>query len=99
MWCPQKLQKQILDVVAQKLDLTKVLVSSVINTLFDAVIDEVAKGSKVSVAGFGIFEAKARKERIGRNPKTGEEIKIEASVTPNFKAGENFKSKVSSGNE
>jgi DNA-binding protein HU-beta len=84
----------LVDDIAKKLEMTKVQVLSVVNELFDTVADSVAAGNKVSIAGFGIFASKIRKARKGRNPQTGAEINIEASVTPTFKAGEGFKDKV-----
>ncbi|NBV28392.1 HU family DNA-binding protein [bacterium] len=92
-------KSDIVDRIASKLDMTKVQVLSVVNEVFDTVSENVAQGSKVSIAGFGIFESKSRQARKGRNPKTGEEITIEASVTPIFKAGESFKNRVTSKSE
>jgi DNA-binding protein HU-beta len=87
-------KSDLVDKVAESIDLTKVQISKLVNTVFDTVAEIVAQGDKVSIAGFGIFEPKFRKARKGRNPQTGEEINIEASVTPVFKAGEHFKDKV-----
>lgn len=62
-----------------------------IDAVFKAIVEELKGGDAVSVAGFGIFEAKERKERMGRNPKTGETIKIKASISPKFRAAKAFK--------
>ena len=51
----------------------------------------VAKGDKVAVAGFGVFESTARKARMGRNPRTGEAVKIKATKLPKFRPGAEFK--------
>lgn len=60
-----------------------------------AVISEALKaGEKVQITGFGTFEAREREERDGRNPRTGESIKIEASKTPAFKPGQTLKDAV-----
>jgi len=69
--------------------------------LLDAVFDpdpevgliaaELAAGNKVSISGFGTFEARPRKARVGRNPHTGEALDIPASVAPTFKAGKPLK--------
>ena len=67
------------------------------NILFisDAFVDTIQaslkSGEKVAIAGFGTFDVSNRKARTGRNPHTGEEIKIAASKTPKFKAGKSFK--------
>ncbi len=61
----------------------------------DATIDSISKalkkGDTVSLVGFGTFSVKERAARTGRNPATGETIKIKASKTPSFKAGKGFK--------
>ncbi|HBR08824.1 MAG TPA: integration host factor subunit alpha, partial [Clostridiales bacterium] len=63
----------------------------VINATFNAITDELVAGEKISLVGFGSFDVKYRGERIGRNPKTKEEIKIPASRVPQFKAGKALK--------
>ncbi|MCL2401378.1 MAG: HU family DNA-binding protein [Oscillospiraceae bacterium] len=60
----------------------------------DAVTNALAKGDKVQLVGFGIFEVKDRAARTGRNPKTKEVIQIPATRTPQFKAGKAFKDAV-----
>ena len=66
----------------------------VVAKIFEQVIDVVAKGEEVSIAGFGVFEARKRAARMGRNPKTGEALKIAASRVPKFRAGKAFKDMV-----
>lgn len=56
--------------------------------------EELAKGNKISVSGFGTFDISERAEREGRNPQTGETIKIAASKSVKFKAGKELKEKV-----
>ena len=68
----------------------------IVETVFNTIIDEVKKGETVSIAGFGIFEARERAARTGRNPKTGETIQIKASVSPKFRAAKAFKDAVNS---
>jgi DNA-binding protein HU-beta len=53
----------------------------------------VAAGKRISMLGFGTFKLTSRAARVGRNPKTGEEIQIKASKTPSFSAGKAFKEK------
>lgn len=65
-----------------------------LNTAFEIFKDELAKGEKVSVAGFGIFKITERKARDGRNPLTGEKIKIKASKSVNFKLSTAIKDKI-----
>ena len=60
----------------------------------DIVADELKKGEKVQLVGFGTFEARARKEREGKNPQNGEKVVIPAATIPAFKAGKAFKDAV-----
>ena len=71
--------------------LTKKDTEGAINAFVDTIQASLKKGEKVAIAGFGTFDVSNRKERVGRNPQTGEEIKIAASKTPKFKAGKSFK--------
>ncbi len=62
-----------------------------VNAVIDAVKDGIKKDSKVQLVGFGTFSVKKRKARTGRNPQTGEQIKIKASKTVGFKPGKTLK--------
>ena len=64
---------------------------TIIFVIFRQVTDELIKGGEVSVTGFGVLKVKERAERNGRNPQTGETIKIAASKSIAFKAGKNLK--------
>ena len=75
-------------------DFTKAQAEKVVEKIFSSIIDEITKGETVSIAGFGIFEAKKRAARTGRNPKTGETIQIKASVSPKFRPAKAFKDAV-----
>lgn len=77
--------------VAQKTDLTKKDAEKAVKAVFDTVAEELAKGEKVQVIGFGTFEVRERQAREGRNPQTNEVIKIKASKSPAFKAGKQLK--------
>ena len=84
----------LIEKVQGEIDCTKAQAEQVVETIFDSIVSEVAKGDTVSVAGFGIFEAKKRAARMGRNPKTGETIQIKSSVTPKFRPAKAFKDAV-----
>lgn len=75
-------------------NLTRGEAEKIVEDVFSSIIDEVAKGESVSIAGFGIFEAKKRAARMGRNPKTGEAIQIKASINPKFRPAKAFKDAV-----
>ncbi len=62
--------------------------------MFDTVAEELAKGEKVQVIGFGTFEVRERSAREGRNPQNGKTITIKASKSPAFKAGKGLKEQV-----
>lgn len=64
--------------------------------MLECIQEALSKGDKVQLVGFGTFEVKERAERKGRNPQTGEEILIPATVVPIFKAGKGLKEAVSS---
>jgi DNA-binding protein HU-beta len=88
---------ELVDSVAEKTGHTKRDVSSVIEAVIDEIKKSVAKGDKVSIAGLGVFERTERKARTGRNPRTGESVKIPAAKLPKFRAGSEFKSVVNGG--
>ena len=85
---------ELITEVAAKTELPKKNCEKAVNAALDAISDTLAKGEKVQLVGFGAFEVKCRGERIGRNPKTKEEIKIPASKVPQFKAGKALKDAV-----
>ena len=90
-----KLNKtELIDSVKEKADITKKDAEKAINAVFASIEDALKQEEKVQIIGFGTFEVKARDERKGRNPQTGEEITIPASKTPVFKAGKGLKDMV-----
>ena len=76
---------------AEKAGLSKKDTETAINAAIEVISDCLAEGDKVQLVGFGAFEVKSRAERIGRNPKTKESIKIPASKVPVFKPGKALK--------
>jgi len=87
-------KSELVDAVASKTDLSKKDVTAVIETLLDKVTEELRKGNKVTLTGFGIFKTSKRAARIGRNPQTGASIKIAAATVPKFSAGKGLKDAV-----
>ncbi|UEA31452.1 HU family DNA-binding protein [Granulicatella elegans] len=85
---------ELVDRVAKKTQLTKKDVSAVVDALFETIQEALQAGEKVQVIGFGNFEVRERAARKGRNPQSGEEIQIEASKVPAFKAGKALKDAV-----
>ena len=85
---------ELVDRVAKKTQLTKKDVSAAVDALFETIQEALQAGEKVQVIGFGNFEVRERAARKGRNPQSGEEIQIEASKVPAFKAGKALKDAV-----
>ena len=82
---------ELVAALAQKADLSKKDAEKVLAAFVDVVAETLKKGEKVQLVGFGTFESKERPARVARNPRTGEEIKIDASKTASFKAGKALK--------
>ncbi|WP_138203398.1 HU family DNA-binding protein [Haloimpatiens lingqiaonensis] len=80
--------------MAEKSKLTKKDAEAVLKAFIESVQETLEKGEKVQLIGFGTFETRERAERVGRNPRTKEEITIPASIVPVFKAGKEFKDRV-----
>ena len=85
---------ELIENLASSTGESKSTVEKVLNGFLDTVESRVKKGEKVSLPGFGTFERRDRSARTGRNPQTGEEIKIKATKVPAFKPGATFKSAV-----
>ena len=84
----------LVDVVAAETGVAKKSVEAVVSATHDAITAALKAGDKVQLIGFGTFEVKASAEREGRNPKTGETIKIAASKKPAFSASKVLKDEV-----
>ena len=82
---------ELIAAVAENAELTKKDAEKAVKAFIEVVTDELKKGEKVQVVGFGTFEVSERAAREGRNPQTGATMKIKASKTPKFKAGKALK--------
>ena len=82
---------ELIAAVAEKAGITKKEAERVVNATVDTIVASLAKGDKVQVSGFGIFEVKNREARVGRNPRTKETIEIPATRLPGFKASKTLK--------
>ena len=87
-------KSDLINALADKAQISKKDAEKFVGAFVDTVTDSLAKGDKVQLIGFGTFEVKSRPARVARNPRTGEEIKIEASKAPAFKAGKALKDTV-----
>ena len=80
--------------IAEKADTSKKEAEVVLRAFTDVVTEQLKKGEKIQLVGFGTFEVAERSARTGRNPQTGEEMQIAASKAPKFKAGKALKDAV-----
>jgi DNA-binding protein HU-beta len=90
-------RKELVDELATRTDCSKADAERALGALLEIISDTLKKGDSLSLVGFGTFEVRKRAARTGRNPKTGEELKIKASKAPAFKAGATLKAAVNSG--
>ena len=87
-------KSELVDAVATSADLPKAAAGRAIDAMIDAITDSLKKEEPVVLVGFGTFATKHRAARIGRNPQTGEPVKIKASNTVAFKPGKNLRDSV-----
>ncbi|MEA1938547.1 MAG: HU family DNA-binding protein [Pseudomonadota bacterium] len=87
-------KQDLVSAVADKAEITKAAAGKAVDAVFDSIIDSLKAGDAVQLVGFGKFEAVQRAASKGRNPRTGEEIDIPASIVPKFKAGKALKEAV-----
>lgn len=82
---------ELVTAIAERTELSKKDTEKALKAFIDVVTEELTNGEKVQLVGFGTFEVSERPEREGRNPQTGEPMKIAASKAPKFKAGKALK--------
>ena len=86
-------KSQLVDALADRLGDRKTAATAV-DALLQIVVDTVRSGDAVSLAGFGVFESRARAARTGRNPRTGESVAVPATTVPAFRPGTGFRNAV-----
>ena len=82
---------ELITAIAESADISKKVSEKALKAFVDVVTEELKKGEKVQLVGFGTFEVSERAAREGRNPQTGKTMKIEACKAPKFKAGKALK--------
>jgi DNA-binding protein HU-beta len=85
---------ELIEAAASKTLTTQKQTTALLNALLESIIEAVANGDKVTLVGFGTFDARDRKAREGRNPKTGETMTIPAATVPFFSPGKDFREAV-----
>ena len=84
-------KKDLIELVAKKANLTNKAARESVQAMLNGIRDSLKRGEKVVITGFGTFSVRKRVERIGRNPKTGEKMTIEARKAPGFTPGKTLK--------
>jgi len=69
-------------------------VERIVATVFEEITEAIATGNRVELRGFGAFSSKKREERVGRNPRTGDSVKVEEKYVPFFKTGKNLRKRL-----
>lgn len=87
-------KSELIEVTAKAADISKAAAERALSAIIDSVVKAVAKGDTVTLVGFGTFKSAKRAARTGKNPKTGEPLKIAATTVPKFTAGATFKATV-----
>ncbi len=87
-------KRELIETVSSNAQITKKEADAVVNAALDAIIHGLAKEGKVVIPGFGSFEVRNKTAREGRNPRTGEKVKIAAKRVPSFKPGKAMKDAV-----
>ena len=87
-------KSELIEKIATGADIPKAAAGRALDSLIDAITDELKQGEKVALIGFGVFSVRDRAARSGRNPQTGATIQIAAAKVPAFKAGKALKDSV-----
>src|ERR1700704_4702028 len=82
---------ELVDEVARVVQLTKKQAETIVNIVFDSIVESLRSGQKIELRGFGSFRLRSRKSRTGRNPKTGERVEVPSKKIPYFKPGKELK--------
>lgn len=84
-------KSELVKAISEKTEASKKDTEASLNAFIEVVTDELKKGEKIQLVGFGTFETRKRAERKGKNPQTGEELVIPACIAPVFKPGKTLK--------
>ena len=87
-------KSELIDTVSAEADISKAAAERALNAMIESVTKAVTKGDRVTLVGFGTFYSTKRAARTGKNPRTGEKIKIAAATVPKFSAGSQLKASV-----
>jgi integration host factor subunit beta len=82
---------ELVEQVARSAQITKKHAETIVNTVFESIVDSLNRGEKIELRGFGSFRIRERGSRIGRNPKTGARVDVPSKKIPYFKPGKQLK--------
>ncbi len=85
----------LVNAIARKTGLTKNETESVVNSLFESIIDSLKAGNRIEIRGFGSFNIRHKNQRLARNPRTGEKVMVDPKNVPSFKISREFMQAVS----
>jgi len=88
---PTLTKADLIEEVLRVTELPRKESESIVETIFDSIIESLQKGDKIEIRGFGSFRTRQRKPRIGRNPKTGDRVEVPAKKIPFFKPSKELK--------
>ena len=88
-------KSELIDAIAERLAVGRKQAVDAVDAVFDTIQRSVTEGERVAISGFGVFERVERAARIGRNPATGEAVRVKATTVPKFRPGSEFKAVVS----
>ena len=87
-------KSELIETVSEKADIPKNRAEEVVNAIFDAMKDALMEDDRIELRGFGSFSIREYKARIGRNPRTGEKVRVDAKKSVHFKVGKELKERV-----
>lgn len=90
-------KRELIIQISERMGYTQNEVSNVVQSMLDSVIESLAEGDRLEIRNFGVFEVKERDSRLGRNPRTGEEVPIKGKRVASFKPGKLLKQRVQDG--
>ncbi|MFN8792475.1 MAG: HU family DNA-binding protein [Bdellovibrionales bacterium] len=88
---------ELINIVAEKAGITRVKAETVVNTIFDSMVEALLRDDRIEIRGFGSFVNREYKAYKGRNPRTGEVIDVEEKKLPFFKVGKELKDEINKG--
>ncbi len=87
-------KSDLIDVLAERLNIHRQLSEFIVNSIFDDMTEALVRGEGIEIRGFGSFSIREYKSYVGRNPKTGQKIKVKPKKLPFFKVGKDLKERV-----